>query len=91
MDVVCGFFKAFVEAFSSSLTVTVTCDLLLLLVAGLVTDPYAVYCALLPVFERCDFAFSSTLTLDMVEAANDLDSLDVRCDVLSWRWRFAEG
>ena len=75
----------------SSLTVTVTCDLLLLLDVGLTADPDAVCCVLLPVFERPGFAFSSTFTLDMMEAVNELDSLDVRCGLLSWRWRFAEG
>lgn len=77
--------------FDSSLTVTMTCDLLFLLGAGLAADPDADCCALLPVFERCDFAFSSNFMLDMVEAVNNLETLHVRCGVLSWRWIFAEG
>jgi len=80
-----------VEVLGSSLTVTVTCDLLVLSGAGLTADPDAVCCALLPVFERPGFAFPSTLTVDMMEAVNELNSLDVRCGVLSWRWRFVEG
>jgi len=80
-----------VEVLGSSLTVTVTCDLLLLLGTGLTADPDAVCCALLPVFERVGFAFSSNFTLDMTEAVNELDILDVRCSILSCRWRFAEG